>query len=97
MELESKDLSFLRRELEVKSHKIVIDTLCRIQASLAFRVIQIQIVMCDRYKHPGTLREIGYSQQLFDIYEYIFDVIPSNNLELFDMLVAVENKLDIII
>jgi hypothetical protein len=97
MELDLEDLLILRRKLEVNLNNIVAKTRYRrIQASLAFRVIQIQIVMCDKYKHPGTLLENGYLPQLFNIYTHIFNVIPSNNLQLFDMLVAIEHKLDII-
>jgi hypothetical protein len=100
MELDLEDLSILRRKLERKSNNIVAKTqYSSIHTLLSVRIILIQIVMCDKYKHPGTLRNSEdslYSLQLFDIYECIFDVIPSNNLQLFDMLVAVENKLDII-
>jgi hypothetical protein len=98
MELDLEDLFILRRRLELKSNDIVTKkNYNNIRESLDFRITLVKIVMCDNYQYPSTLDNKYIFLQLCDIYKHIYNTTPLNNCKLFDILVAIESKLGIII
>jgi hypothetical protein len=91
------DLLVLRRSLELKSNTIVAEkNYNNIRESLDFRTCIVKISMCDKYQYASTLDDKNIILQLCDIYKHIFNATPLNKCRIFDILVAIESKLGII-